>query len=353
MERKIIHVDMDAFFASVEQREHPEWKGKPVIVGGSSKHRGVVSTCSYEAREYGVRSAMPIKEALKLCPTAILSPVHFDLYRSVSREIRQIFYQYTDLVEPLSIDEAYLDVTDNRYGIPSATIVARKIKREIFERTGLTCSVGVSFNKFLAKVASGYQKPAGITIVDYSNYESFLFDLPIEKFYGVGKITAQKFLQMDIKTGRDLFQLPLHELIRKFGKQGYTLYYQVRGKSNNQVMPNRKRKSIGKERTLMNDTTSEEVLMDMLRSFAHDISLELKKQQHVGKTITLKIRTDDFQTMTKSTTLVHYVEDEFIILEESIRLFEVCFEGKPVRLIGVSVGNLKHKTQVMEQLKLF
>ncbi|MCQ9208999.1 DNA polymerase IV [Granulicatella seriolae] len=351
--RKILHIDMDAFFASVEQREHPEWRGKPVIVGGKSIQRGVVSTCSYEARQYGVHSAMPVKEALALCPQAILASSNFELYRKVSRQVREIFYKYTDLVEPLSIDEAYLDVTENKLNIGSATIVAKCIKEEIFQVTGLTCSVGVSFNKFLAKVASGFEKPAGITVVDYERFPNFIAELPIEDFYGVGKVSAQKLKESGIKTGKDLLDLELVDLTRKFGKQGYILYHQVRGKSNDILVLNRKRKSISKERTFLSDTDDEQKLIGALENFSKEIAEELQMKQLVGKSVSLKIRDKSFQTMNRSHSLTYYFNDQNTIFTEVIDLFEKIYRQEDIRLIGVNIGLLEEATSAYQQLSLF
>ncbi len=258
--RKILHVDMDAFFASVEQMDHPHLRGKPIIVGGKVNQRGVVATCSYEARAFGVRSAMPTSKAIRLCPKAIIIPPNFERYRELSLQIREIFHRYTPLVEPMSIDEAYLDVTENTMNQSSATIIAREIQEVIYKEVGLTCSVGVSFNKFLAKIASGQRKPAGITVIDQESFPEFIKTLPVEKFFGVGQATAKKLHQKKLFTGEDILNCSKEYLIEHFGKQGEALYRQVRGQSNDQLTLYRERKSYGKEETLLEDTTDEEAI---------------------------------------------------------------------------------------------
>lgn len=351
--RKIIHVDMDAFFASAEQREHPEWRGKPVIVGGSIRDRGVVSTCSYEARQFGVRSAMPMSKALRLCPKAIVAPPNFPLYKEISQQVRAIFQRVTPLVEPLSIDEAYLDVTENSLGLSSATLVAREIQQMIFEETGLTCSVGVSFNKFLAKVASGQNKPSGITVIDEKSFSDFIQQLPIEDFYGVGKVSAEKLTNIGIRTGADVLEYSKEWLMYHFGKQGEALYYQVRGQSNNQLTLYRERKSYGKEITFQKDTADEQVLEQQLQKFAIKISNELKKQKKAAKTITLKLKDGHFKTNTYSKTLRNYMNDVESLEQEAIQLFRNSYHEEEIRLIGLSVSNLERTENIFTQLTLF
>ncbi|MEM8907951.1 MAG: DNA polymerase IV, partial [Bacteroidota bacterium] len=240
--RKIIHIDMDAFYASVEQRDHPEFRGQPIAVGGS-KQRGVVAAASYEARQYGVRSAMPSMTAARLCPTLIFVKPRFEVYREVSLQIRAIFHEYTELVEPLSLDEAFLDVTENKKGMQSATLIAQESRQLIFERTQLTSSAGVSFNKFLAKIASDINKPNGMKVITPKEATVFLETLPVEKFFGVGKVTAAKMHRMGLRTGKDLKQLSEIEMVQRFGKVGRYYYKIVRAQYNRPVNPNRKRKS--------------------------------------------------------------------------------------------------------------
>ncbi len=351
--RKILHVDMDAFFASVEQKKHPELKGRPVIVGGEAKNRGVVSTCSYEARAFGIHSAMPTKQALKLCPKAIVIPPNIKLYQEVCKEVREIFYQYTELVEPLSIDEAYLDVTENKLDIKSATICAKKIQYDIYQQLGLTCSVGVSFNKFLAKIASGYQKPSGITVVDDKNFQQFIKQLSIEDFYGVGKVTAEKMRQKAIYTGTDLLEISKEELVKDFGKQGERLYLQVRGLSTDKLMIDKPRKSLGKEITFTEDCLSERELVVILERYVQWIVKKLDQEELVCKTVTLKLRNQYFQTTTKSLSLAHYTNDYDSLLKIMDYLFYEAYDENPIRLVGLSVSNLLPKKEAVKQLSLF
>ena len=261
-QRKIIHIDMDAFYASIEQRDKPSLKGKPVIVGGNPQSRGVVATCSYEAREYGIHSAMPCKTAYKRCPYAIFVRPRFEVYKQVSYEIREIFYKYTDLVEPLSLDEAFLDVTENKLNIKYATDVAKMIKKEIYEKTGLTASAGVSYNKFLAKLASDYNKPNGLTVIREDNAQSFLDNLPIRKFFGIGKVTQKTLKGLGVENGYDLRQMEISELESIFKNRGYLFYQLARGIDNREVEPHRERKSIGAETTL---TENLDMMKEMFR----------------------------------------------------------------------------------------
>ena len=351
--RKILHVDMDAFFASVEQREHPEWRGKPVIVGGKPNERGVVSTCSYEARAFGVRSAMPTAKAMKLCPKAILTPGNYSLYKEISSQVREVFKSFTNMIEPLSIDEAYLDVTNNSRGITSATLVAHLIQKEVYEKTGLTCSVGVSFNKFLAKMASGYQKPSGITVITPENAQEFIRTIPIGNFYGVGKVSAEKLKRAGIETGEDLLQLSKAELESRFGNLGPRLYAQVRGISNDQLTLYRERKSIGSERTLIKDTTDHGILSEYLEKFSLEIASMLQKRALASRTISLKLRDSNFNTTSKSVTLRDYFNKKEEILQLALQLFEEMMDEKPIRLIGLSVSHLEKTDKIYKQLKLF
>ncbi len=338
--RKIIHIDMDAFFASVEQRDRPELRGLPVIVGGSPDQRGVVSTCSYEARTYGVHSAMPTKTALRLCPEAILIPGDMDKYRQVSARIRAIFFRYTDLVEPLSIDEAYLDVTENKIGESSATRVARRIQREIFETTRLTASAGVSYNKFLAKVASDLRKPAGLSVIRPDEAERFLNALPVEKFYGIGKVSAAKLMAINIHTGSDLKRLDLETLSRMFGKNGVYYYQIVRGIDSRRVDPDSERKSVGREVTFPTDCTEPIRLRILLRSLSRKVARLLAAKQLYGRTVTVKIRYENFETVTRSISREEPVCDGETIGEIAVQLAaKTDYEHRPVRLAGVSVGN--------------
>jgi DNA polymerase-4 len=344
--RKIIHVDMDAFYASVEQRDRPELKGKPVIVGGDPKSRGVVAACSYEARKFGVHSAMASATAYRLCPDAVFIRSRFDVYRAVSAQIREIFYEFTDLVEPLSLDEAFLDVTQNYKGMPSATLIAREIKRNIYERTGrLTASAGVSFNKFLAKVASDMNKPDGITVVTPETAGAFIDRLPIRKFFGVGKVTEDKMLKLGIKTGADLKRFAKEELIRLFGKSGSYFFDIAHGLDERPVEPNRIRKSFGQETTLAEDIDDMGRMMEILDGIAVDLENSLLKRDAKGRTVTLKVRYFDFQSVTRSVTIAEPADSAAVIMKYVQPLLAKTEAGvKKVRLLGISVSNFDDQT---------
>ncbi len=337
--RKIIHVDMDAFYASVEELDNPGLKGKPVAVGGSEK-RGVVSAANYEARKYGVRSAMSGYLAKKNCPHIIFVKPRFSRYKEISNEIRNIFYDYTDLVEPLSLDEAYLDVTVNKKGNPSATLVAKEIRQRIFDEVGLAASAGISINKFIAKVASDINKPNGQKTVNPEEVISFLEDLEIRKFYGVGKVTAQKMYQLGIFTGKDLKTKSLEFLSENFGKGGSHYYHVVRGIHNSEVKPHRTPKSVGAERTFSENLSSEIFMLERLESIAEELAQRLKKSSIAGKTITLKIKYSDFTLQTRSRTLPYFVSEKSLILETAKDLLYQEKMENSVRLLGISLANL-------------
>ena len=342
--RKIIHIDMDAFYAAVEQRDHPEYRGRPVVVGGSPHSRGVVATCSYEARRYGIHSAMPAKKAYQLCPHAIFLPPRMARYREVSREILAIFRSYTDQVEPLSLDEAYLDVTENKRGITSATLLAREIKQQIYKQTGLTASAGVSYNKFLAKAASDYQKPNGLTVVTPEQAFQFIDELPIGKFFGVGKKTEALLLKRGIRNGADLRKRSLQELVQLLQKRGEILYQHVRGIDPRPVQANRKRKSLGKETTLAHDVYAVEEMLPILGRCVQHVSQRLYEQGLVGRRVILKVRFHDFKLITRSVTLEQPVQSaEKIMKALELLLERIDFSNKGVRLLGVSVTDLQTK----------
>lgn len=353
VQRKIIHVDMDAFYASVEQMDFPELKGKPIAVGGG-ENRGVVAAASYEARKFGVRSAMSGYLAKKNCPDLIFVRPRFDRYKEISRKIRTIFLEYTDLVEPLSLDEAYLDVTYNKKGNPSASMIAREICERIFEETGLTASAGISVNKFIAKVASDYNKPNGQKTVGPDDVMEFLEQLAIGKFYGVGKVTTEKMYQLGIFTGTDLKTKSLEFLVEQFGKSGAFYYYVVRGVHNSEVKPNRIAKSVGTEHTFDTNISSEVFMEEKLEIIANELASRLQKHKVSGKTITLKIKYSDFTQQTRSKTLPYFISDKSLIME-SVR--ELLYQEKlkdSVRLLGISLGNLNteiKKAVVAVQLK--
>lgn len=340
--RKIIHVDMDAFYASVEQLDNPDLRGKPVAVGGSSK-RGVVSAASYEARKFGVRSAMSSVIALQNCPDLIFVKSNFKRYHEVSDQIRKIFFEYTDLVEPLSLDEAYLDVTENKKGNPSATLIAEEIRRKIKEKTGLNASAGISINKFIAKVASDINKPNGQKTVPPEEVIDFLERLDIKKFYGVGKVTVKKMYRLGIFTGKDLKEKSEEFLTENFGKSGAYYYHVVRGNHNSQVKSSRTRKSLAAERTFNENITSEIFMMERLEDIAKEVERRLDKSKVAGKTITLKIKYSDFTLQTRSKTLPYYISKKDIILETVKELLYQSTMKNSVRLLGISLSNLNNE----------
>jgi len=337
--RKIIHVDMDAFYASVEEMDDPKLKGKPLAVGGGGT-RGVVSAASYEARKYGVRSAMSGVKARRLCPKLIVVPPRYDRYKDISTKIQKIFHDYTDLVEPLSLDEAYLDVTENKKGNPSASLIAEEIRARIFKEVGLTASAGISINKFIAKVASDYNKPNGQKTVNPEEVLSFLETLDIRKFYGIGKVTAEKMYRKGIFTGADLKLKSLEFLEKNFGKSGKYYYYIVRGIQNSEVKPNRIRKSLAAERTFNENISSEIFMLERLERIAQEVSRRLTKSNAAGKTVTLKIKYSDFTLQTRSKTLPYFIRDKAIILETTKELLYQEKLNNSVRLLGISLSNL-------------
>lgn len=340
-ERKIIHIDMDAFYASVEQRDRPELKGLPVLVGGRPESRGVVAACSYEARRFGIHSAMSSARAARLCPKAIFVPPRFDVYREVSRQIRGIFYDYTDLVEPLSLDEAYLDVTENKKQIVSATWIAEEIRALIWKETQLTASAGISYNKFLAKVASDVNKPNGITVVTPKQAESFLLDLPIRRFHGVGKVTEEKMKKHGILTGSDLRQRSEDELVSLFGKAGRYFHQIVRGIDNRSVQPNRIRKSVSKETTLSQDCSDRDEMLDILERLAERLEASFAQGQTSGVTLTLKVKYADFQNVTRSMTHTEPYLNASLMMTHARQLLDRTEAGdRPIRLLGLGVSNL-------------
>ncbi len=346
--RKIIHIDMDAFYASIEQRDNPDLKGKPVIVGGSPQGRGVVATCSYEARKYGIHSAMPCKTAYKRCPYAVFVRPRFEVYKSISYEIREIFYKYTDLVEPLSLDEAYLDVTNNKMNIKYATDIAKRIKQEIYDKTGLTASAGVSYNKFLAKLASDYKKPAGLTVIREDNTQKFLDDLPISKFFGVGKVTQKVLNNLGINNGYDLRKLEINELESIFKNRGYLFYQLARGIDHRDVEPHRERKSIGSETTLVENLDIEdEKLINILDELCEEVSQRAEYLNKCGRTVVLKVKYSDFTQITRSTSVNKEISSHEDIRTNIYNLFKnIEHNHKEIRLIGVTLSNLINKEEV-------
>ncbi len=352
-QRKIIHIDMDAFYASVEQRDNPQLQGKPIVVGGNPDSRGVVATCSYEARRFGIHSAMSCARAYRLCPQVIFVRPRFAAYQKVSREIREIFLQYTDLVEPLSLDEAYLDVTINKLNFQSATWVAEKIRHEIWQKTNLTASAGVSYNKFLAKIASDVKKPDGLTVVTPEQAAQFIAKLSIRRFHGVGRVTEKKMKNLGIHTGTDLIEHPLAELSKHFGKSGQYYFNIARGVDPRPVVPDRVRKSIGKETTFSEDIVDLGQLMTVIGDLSLKVAVLLESKQTNGMTLTLKVKYADFQIVTRSISREQPIETAEDILSLAEGLLSKTGAGdKAIRLLGVTISNLTSDVPVGGMLQM-
>jgi DNA polymerase IV len=351
--RKIIHIDMDAFFASVEQLDNPELRGKPVAVGGSGE-RSVVAAASYEARKFGVRSAMPSVVAKRLCPNLIFVKHNFTRYTEVSATIHEIFREYTDLIEPLSIDEAFLDVTEDKKSIGSATLIAKNIRNEIKSRTGLTASAGISVNKFLAKIASDINKPDGLFLIRPEDAEKFIEELSVEKFYGIGKVTAQKMHKLGIHTGADLKKWDLVSLVRNFGKAGVFFYDIVRGIDERPVEPDQERKSVGTELTYEKDLMTRFEIIAELYKLEKELMERLEHSETTGRTITMKVKFSDFRQITRSKTLQNYIRDfETLHKEVSEIRKSLKLEESRIRLLGLSISNLETEDCEDRQLYLF
>jgi DNA polymerase IV len=354
-QRKIIHVDMDAFYASVEQRDNPQYRKKPIVVGGRPEKRGAVAAASYEARQFGVHSAMPSRTALQRCPHLIFATPRFDVYRGISEQIRTIFKRYTDLVEPLALDEAYLDITTNQVNNPSATAIARDIKRDILNETKLTASAGVSLNKFLAKIASGMNKPDGLTVILPTEAEAFVEALAIESFYGIGPATAHKMHELGIHTGADLKRWDERNLVQQFGKIGRFYYQIARGIDERPVNPNRIRKSIGAETSFDPDLEDMNRIEQELNTIAQVVQQRLERNAARGRTITLKVKFADYQQITRSRTMLGFIDGESQISSLAQELLRgVGIEQQKVRLLGITLSNLDAEigTQTYEQLAL-
>ena len=358
-QRKIIHVDMDAFYASVEQRDNPDYRGKALVVGGSPVGRGgVVAAASYEARKFGIRSAMPSKRAVALCPDLIFVYPRFAVYKEVSNKIREIFHRHTDLIEPLSLDEAYLDVTEDKQGIGSAIAIARQIKQAIREELNLSASAGVSINKFVAKIASDLNKPDGLAFIGPSHIEEFMEKLPVEKFYGVGKVTAEKMKSMNLHTGADLKRLSEDELMRHFGKAGKFYYKIVRGIDDREVEPDRETKSVAAEDTFAYDLVLTSEMNIELEKLARLVSDRLQRYQLKGRTVTVKIKYSDFRQITRSRSLEQPVADTETIAAVAKELLQTTDpEDKKTRLLGISLSNFHEPVRPQKkdswQLRLF
>lgn len=354
MTRKIIHIDMDCFFAAVEMRDNPELVGKPVAVGGTTE-RSVVATANYEARKYGVHSAMSVVKARQLCPNLILVPARHDYYHQVSEQIREIFHEYTDKIEPISCDEAFLDVTENKPGIELAVEIAREIKQKIKDRLHLTASAGVSYNKFLAKVASDYRKPDGLCTIHPDRALDFISKLDIEDFWGVGKVTAQKMHELGIRNGAQLRAARLEFLQYHFGKSGQIFYDFSRGIDHREVETDWVRKSIGTEETFLQDISVRSSVTIHLYHIAEELIRRIKEDDFVGNTLTLKVKFHDFQQITRSVTHQEPFTDMSHILPAAKELMgQVEYETHPIRLIGLSVSHTgkEKKKQRWKQLQL-
>ncbi|KRK57858.1 DNA polymerase IV [Fructilactobacillus fructivorans] len=343
--RDILHVDMDAFFASIEQREHPEFIDQPLIISKDPRKtggRGVVTTANYPARKFGVHSAMPASKALELCPNGVFKAPEFKLYRDVSHQIHDIFHEYTDRIETVALDEAYLDITKNKKQIRNPVLIAHLIQSEIWEKTHLTSSTGISYNKFLAKEASDYRKPAGVTMIDVEDSHEFLMKLPIDRYRGVGKKTLQKMQQLNIQNGQDLYRQSEMDLIKNFGKFGYFLYRRVRGSDDRPVEYQRERKSIGKERTYGPELKSREEVESQLHKIAKMVEESLNKHEKHGKVLVLKVRYSDFTTLTKRISWNDFMENDARLFYD---LALEIFDGLPeatygIRLLGITLTNL-------------
>ncbi len=351
--RAILHIDLDAFYASVEQRDHPEYRGKPVIVGGSPDRRGVVATASYEAREFGVHSAMPSRTALRLCPSAIFLPARFEVYRAVSQEIMAIFHQHTAFVEPLSLDEAYLDVTASVRYLDEAVQIAREIKRQIREQTELTASAGISYCKFLAKIASDRNKPNGLTVITPQEASVFLEALPIEKFFGVGKITATRLRALGIQAGADLKHVGEIRLRELLGKHGTQLYRYACGEDNRPVEPVRVRKSIGKEVTLEHDIRNRSEMEHILEKLATQVERRLVELELAGRTLTLKVRWSNFDLVTRAISRAQGFQQSEEMLPILHSQLSRLVDGKQaVRLLGVIVSGLFSQKELLREKQI-
>ncbi|WP_263789695.1 DNA polymerase IV [Salinibacter sp.] len=350
--RRIVHVDMDAFYAQIEQRDFPgRYAGKPIAVGGDPP-RGVVQTASYEARPYGVHSAQPAVEADRKCPDLIFVPPRMDVYQEESRRIRKILRRYTDLVEPLSLDEAYLDVTEPKTGRPSGTLIARRLRTEIYEKTGLTASAGVGPGKFVAKVASDLDKPDGLTVVRPDEQMGFIAQLPIEKFHGIGPVTAAKMQELGIQTGADLQETPERKLIHHFGKRGRHFKTLAVGADDRPVQPDRDRKSVGAERTFPDDIDRAETMLERLSPIAERVAQRLRQANRKGRTVTLKLKSHDHQVSTRQTTVERPLraEDALMVITERL-LHRPHPPDEPVRLLGISVSSLTDEERAGGQLE--
>jgi len=350
---KIIHIDMDAFYAAVEQLDRPELRGKPIAVGGD-RERGVVATASYEARKFGIHSAMPSVTARKRCPHLIFVYPRMERYKEISQKIRAVFFEFTDLVEPLSLDEAYLDVTENKMNNPSATLLAREIKKRIKQETGLAASAGVSYNKFLAKVASDYKKPDGLYVITPDEAGPFIDQLKIEKFFGIGKVTAEKMHSMGIFFGADLKKLSEHRLIQEFGKVGSYYFQIVRGVDLRSVNPYRERKSVSAENTFDHDIMDFDELLNALKPIAREVFERVERTRKYGRTLTLKVKFADFTQITRSKTQLEIPFLDYPSFWQTSQelLMNVFTPEIKIRLLGLGISNFLTEEQEAVQLEI-
>ncbi|MFA8449371.1 MAG: DNA polymerase IV [Bacteroidales bacterium] len=339
LNRKIIHIDMDAFYASIEQRDFPNLQGKPVAVG-QNHNRGVVAAASYEARKYGVKSAMSSVVAVRQCPDLVFCPPRFEIYKEVSKQLHEIFFNYTDYVEPLSLDEAYLDVTIDKKGINSASLIANQIRKEIKEKLNLNSSAGVSYNKFLAKIASDYNKPNGFCLITPEQGASFVEKLPIERFFGIGKATAKKMHKLGVFYGKDLKKFDLSSMIQFFGKTGHAFYNMVRGIDERPVICQRIRKSVGVERTYSEDLNIYKDVLKAFKTLCKELVFRMERGNYRGRTITIKVRYSDFDQFTRSKTIENSLIKNNELYDFVINLFQEKDLKKDIRLLGVSISNL-------------
>ena len=350
--RKIIHIDMDAFYASVEQNDNYDLRGKPVAVGGHKKG-GVIAAASYEARKFGVKSALPSRIAARLCPQLIFVKPRFDRYKEISNEINAIFHEYTDLVEPLSLDEAYLDITHPKIALKSATLIAIDIKKKIKERTGLSASAGISFNKFLAKIASDMEKPNGLYVILPENAEAFIEKLPIKKFHGIGKVTAEKMKHAGIFTGKELKEKTREDLSQRYGKQGNYYYNVARGIDNRNILPDRKRKSISAENTFSHHLMTLSDIQSHLKPITEEVFRRYQLQSAQGRTISLKIKYGNFKQITRSKSQKEGIKDfsEIQVLIKSLLNQDLLHEAG-IRLLGLNLSNFNPKKDQKTQLTI-
>ncbi|HPS38274.1 MAG TPA: DNA polymerase IV [Candidatus Cloacimonadota bacterium] len=355
MQRKIIHVDMDAYFAAVEIREHPELRGKCVIVGGNPNGRGVVSTCSYEARKFGVHSGMSSHQAWKLCPQAVFVHSTFGIYKEITAQIREIFARYTDIIEPMSLDEAYLDVTENKIGEADPVVIARRIKQEVLETTRLTCSAGVSYNKFLAKIGSDLEKPDGLVFIPPERAQEILFSLPIGKFHGIGRVTAARMQKLGIMNGADLFKWELKDLLKRFGKVGMFYYQVVRGIDNRELITYWEPKSISCEHTFDKDISSIDELLEALKSISQRLAGRMLTKSITGSSIVLKLKYDNFEYITRICPLPQLTNDPEILYKFGQQLLVSHWDSsRQIRLLGLGVNKLATtEAEENQQLTLF